>query len=96
MRLAALGFACAPLALLALGSLESKAYPVYPVCGYSESITCAAVGDDRMLRATLGFPRIIPISQPRGDGIVVGPESISCAAVGDDRMMRTVLGCPVY
>lgn len=94
MRLAALGFACAPLALLALGSLETKAYPVYPMGGYSESITCAAVGDDRMLRAALGCPRIIPVAQP--GGIMVAPESIPCAAIGDDRMMRAALGCPMY
>ena len=52
MRAALLGLIAAPLALLGAGH-EANAYPFY---GQTESKTCAAAGNDRMLRAALRCP----------------------------------------
>ena len=102
MRGALLGLLVAPLALFAPGH-EAKAFPLY---GASESVTCAAVGDDRITRAALGCPRMawvtyggpMPASpftlfnQPPVR--ISGPsESVMCAAAGNDQMLRAVLGC---
>ena len=94
MRAALLGLIAAPLALMGAGH-EANAYPFY---GQTESVTCAAAGNDRMLRAALGCPttRYVPTNQ--GPYITVsGPsESVMCAAAGNDRMLRAVLRCPMY
>ena len=94
MRIAAFGFSLAPLALLSTVGLQSNAYPAYPTVGYAEPMTCAAAGDNRMLRAALGCPIYYHVTSPVG--VVVGPESIACAAVGNDRILRAALGCPMY
>ena len=90
MRIYVLSFALAPLALLSIGGLKAKAYPM---SGHSESITCAMVGNDRMMRAALGCPMEIGMGGGRG---VAPPESITCAMVGNDRMMRAALGCSMF
>ena len=92
MRAALLGTLFAPLALFAPGQ-EAKAFTMH---GPSQSIMCAAAGNDRMIRATLGCPSLvyIPTTTPGAIIQISGPsESIMCAAAGNDRMMRTVLGC---
>ena len=92
MRAALLGLIVAPLALLAPGH-EAKAFPLF---GASESVMCAAVGDDPMNRALLGCPTAvyIPTTSPGTFLQITGPsESVMCAAAGNDRMMRALLGC---
>jgi len=92
MRAALLGLLVAPLALFAPGH-EAKAFPLY---GASESVMCAAVGDDPMTRAVLGCPTAvyIPTTSPGTVLQITGPsESVMCAAAGSDRMLRAVLGC---
>ena len=102
MRAALLGLLVAPLALFAPGN-EAKAFPLY---GASESVTCAAVGDDRITRAVLGCPTMawvtyggpMPVSPftPSNQPLVrisAPSESVMCAAAGNDRMLRAVLGC---
>lgn len=90
MRISALSFALAPLALVSIGGLEAKAYPMG---GQSESITCALIGNDRMTRAMLGCPRVIGTGGGNG---VAPPESITCALIGDDRLMRAGFGCSMF
>ena len=90
MRAALLGLLTAPVALLSTG-VESKAYPAMH---YSEPLECAVVGNDRVIRAALGCPAIVPVSQPIFVG--VQSESVECAIVGSNRMMRAALGCPRY
>lgn len=93
MRLAALGLACAPLALLALGSLESKAYPMYPMGGYSESITCAATTTNLELREALDYPSYAHAAWSRR--VITGQEAVTCDAMGNDWSLRKWLECPV-
>ncbi len=50
MRSAFFGIVIAPLDLLGAGH-EAKAFSMH---AHSESVTCAAVGNDRMMRAVLG------------------------------------------
>ena len=94
MRAALLGLIVAPLALLGAGH-EASAYPFY---GQTESVTCAAAGNDRMLLAALGCPTTRYVPTDQGAYITVsGPsESVMCAAAGNDRMLRAVLRCPMY
>ena len=92
MRAALLGLLVAPLPLLAPGN-EAKAFPLY---GPSESVMCAAVGNDPMHRAVLGCPRVvhIPTTSPGTVLRITAPsESVMCAAAGNDRMLLAVLGC---
>ena len=86
MRFSILSFAIAPLAFLSFGGLEAKAYPTV---GYTESITCAAIGNDRMMRAAWGCPVINTSHSPQVT------ESLMCAYVGNDRIYRALLGCPI-
>ena len=93
MRLAAFGFACAPLALLALGSSESKGYPVYAMDGYSESITCAATTTNLELREALGCPSYAHAAWSRR--VITGREAVTCDAMGNDWSLRKWLQCQV-
>jgi len=86
MRYSVLSFAIAPLALLSFGGLEAKAHQAV---GYSESITCAYIGNDRMMRAALGCP---VINTPHSPQVT---ESLICAYVGYDRIYRALLECPM-
>ena len=63
MRYSILGFAIAPLAFLSFGGLGAKAHQAV---SYSESITCAAIGNDRMMRAALGCP-VMDLPSPPSD-----------------------------
>lgn len=102
MRAALLGLLVAPLALFAPGH-EAKAFPLY---GGSESVTCVAVGDDRITRAVLGCSTMARVTYggpfpgstftPSNQSFVTistPPESVMCAAAGNDRLLRAVLGC---
>ena len=95
MRSAFFGIVIAPLALLGAGH-EAKAFPLH---SHSESVPCAAVGNDRMMRAALGCPSAAYVLPSVGGPFirVQGPsESLMCAVAGNDRMMRAVLGCSMF